>query len=110
MIMREEVEAIATGSAGSSADLVISCFVVHEICTLALQALDMRPRPIAEAPKDGRSVILIDGKGATQGFWMEGVDSDHDTPGFPACWSNMSGDQMEPSHFIPLSSLPKVQP
>jgi hypothetical protein len=107
-LTREDIEARVKNAKSNGAATIGSAELI-ELCTLALSALEMQPRPIADAPKDGSSMILIDGKGAAQGFWMEEVDSDHDTPGFPACWSNMSGDVMEPSRFIPLSSLPKVQ-
>ena len=47
--------------------------VLKALCTLALQALDMEPRPIEEAPKDGKFIgFLEDGRACTMS-WRQHV-------------------------------------
>jgi hypothetical protein len=75
-----------------------------ELCTLALQALDMQPRPIAEAPKDG---TFIYGHHTVWDCWI------------CVAWSNFSWVEKTKTTrwppdavdlFIPISAPPKVQP
>jgi hypothetical protein len=75
------------------------------IFDLALQALNMQPRPIAETKP--RVIYLVIGKNGNHslayfnpdtGCWMDTMDN------FPIRVT------YQPTHFIPLSSLPKVQP
>jgi hypothetical protein len=76
----------------------------NEICTLALKALDMQPRPIAEAPKDG---TFIYGHHTVWDCWI------------CVAWSNFSWVEKTKTTrwppdavdlFIPISAPPKVQP
>jgi hypothetical protein len=82
---------------------------IDKICDLALRGLATMPRPIEEAPKDGTSIILIDGRGATQGFWIPEIEESSDQPPYAAGWLSTLGDDMDPTHFIPLSAL-EVKP
>lgn len=75
------------------------------LCTMALAWLDMQPRPISEAPKDGTRllVFLPDKDGvmiAECTAWPNGW-----TGKWPTEYMGYSGGP--PTHFIPLSSFPE---
>jgi hypothetical protein len=90
---------------------------VDELCDLALVGLAVQPRPISEAPKDGTVLILVWGDERVMGGWHEGSNdwcvslpppdelNDGATP-----WVAADNRTFNPTHFIPLSVLPKVQP
>jgi hypothetical protein len=92
-----------------------------ELCTLALTAIDMRPRPIEEAPKDGAAFLAFGIHDTDNGrHWRKGDEWTcillYDT------WREvgMGGGEFvfskdgakpwsKPLSFIPLTALPKVQ-
>jgi hypothetical protein len=81
--------------------------MIAAICVLALQALDMQPRPISEAPRDGRWFIAF----ATALGW-EATKCVHFADAYDRLPIHGEFDAWPsaPTHFIPLSSLPQVMP
>jgi hypothetical protein len=80
--------------------------LIAAICTLALERLDMEPRPIAEALKDGTKIWAFWG-----GEWFKTYWAKRDK--FEG-WQMPQGmvikayapETWKPTHFLPLSSLP----
>jgi len=78
--------------------------VLKALCTLALQALAMQPRPIEEAPKDGTRFLAFQ---KTSEGWEHYDCWWHHGPKDEQYWMDASDSEPEPSHFIPLTSLPE---
>ena len=83
-LTREQVEAIQRDPDSAHPA------VIFALCTLALERLDMEPRPISEALRDGTLILAFDADNAE---WS--IIYAYAPPKFY-------------THFIPLSSLPKV--
>lgn len=66
-------------------------------------------QPISEAPKDGTSVLLSDGKQVTYGGWISAADQGAE-PGeehlIAAGWWSVDLSDNNPTHFLPLPSPP----
>lgn len=78
---------------------------VYALCDMALAWLDVQPRPIEEAPKNGTRLLLSGpdkdgGKYTDCSAWPEGW-----TGKWPVEYMAYSAGP--PTHFIPLSSLPE---
>lgn len=73
---------------------------LNTLCDLALEALAIRPRPISELPKESCRVLIWPIK---VGKWVYGGH-------FNEYYFDGGWKHSEISHFIPLSSLPKVTP
>lgn len=81
---------------------VTPCYVVHEhdldaLCTLALQAEAMQPRPIEELPKEGKSIMIWPTKVQR---WI--YASHYDEYSIGEGWR-----RSEVTAWLPLSSLPE---
>ena len=75
---------------------------VQAICDFALSALDREWRPIETAPKDGKVVICMraDDRSLPWGaYWRTYFDGSKG-------WSNESGDETRPTHWMPLPAPP----
>ena len=71
------------------------------LCDMAFAWLEAQPRPIEEAPNDGRIDLLWSPDASHK--WMLGLSVDFGD------WMDAYGNVMidaEPTHFIPLSALP----
>lgn len=81
---------------------------LKEIARLALVGLAVQPRPIEEAPKDGTRILALWGGEWVITYWV------HDRFGYNG-WQIPSGmvvkandrSAWQPTHFIPLTSLPE---
>jgi hypothetical protein len=105
----------------NTVELTKNIDTTSELCTLALTAIDMRPRPIEEAPKDGAAFLAFGIHDTDNGrHWRKGDEWTcillYDT------WREvgMGGGEFvfskdgakpwsKPLSFIPLTALPKVQ-
>mgnify|MGYP000892861350 CR=1 FL=1 len=77
---------------------------IEALCTLALQAEAMQPRPIEEAPKDGTKFLAFQ---KTSEGWEHYDCWWHIGPKDEQYWMDVSDSEPEPTHFIPLTSLPE---
>lgn len=68
------------------------------ILTLALEALEMGPRPISEAPKNVWGIGMVAGVGGSEQMCML-------KPEGPAKLASTGQCIFHPTHFVPLSAL-----
>lgn len=84
-------------------------FIKHDekelaILTLALVGQAVQPRSIKDAPKDGTKFLAFQ---KTSEGWEHYDCWWHQGPKDEQYWMDVSDSEPEPTHFIPLTSLPE---
>lgn len=104
-ITREQIEAWRQEARYSHHDVMTVKFTPDELialCTLALQAEAMQPRPIEEADEtEGLHILGYDSGWSEMHFTNDGWYLANNDP------TDHWGRRLFPTHFIPLTSLPE---
>lgn len=77
---------------------------LDEIFDMALNWLAVQPRPIEDAPNDGTKFLAFQ---KTSEGWEHYDCWWHQGPKDEQYWMDVSDSEPEPTHFIPLTSLPE---
>ena len=108
MMTREQVISIREAASQIAKHGVDDPAIITKLCEMAIGYLAMQPRPISDAPKDGR--------------WLLCWHKNHMDEMFTAAWHDRKGEfcdlpdgdrfdgGFKADYFIPLSSIPKVKP
>lgn len=110
-LTRKQVEEMAASSKSFPTDVIMPSEIVLELCNLALHALDMQPRPISEAPKDGARILLIkivDHPAHQPTYWWAR------TGYWPPKWQNWNDGEPSgiaaPNYWAPLPDISALPP